>query len=566
VVYYRAAPICSAGNQIHVGGERSSFMAGRVGVLALIAGMVLMHVPQAVAALPKPIHTTKFRFRIPFKFDATGIDRKDAREVQLHVSTDQGNSWELAKSMSPESGKFDYQTPAEGEYWFSVKMVDGRNQLHPPRGVYETGLIVIVDQTSPALELTLNRAGTGRVQLTWRATDPNLDINSIRIEALAPDSKDWTVLPVEPQSSGEYSWSVAQSGTISVRGIISDFAGNSGEAKTALNLNGTDEAAPKMRPARRGPIAEITPDVASNTSNGGTPSTSQTSELKNSQDEYQGPIITPYGGPPRYQRTVSRASSDNHWPMNAINADQVPFSQSNQVSPQFVSRQTPPADLAANRRTTPRHKIVMTRQFQIGYKLDDIGPSGISEVQLFITEDNGRKWWKYGNDPDQKSPFDVEVPRDGVYGFAIRVSSGAGLTPEPPANGEPPEIIVAVDQTPPAIELQPIQQGKGANANRVVIRWKMTEDHPADKPISIYYAASANGPWEPITGWKEDLNGAFEWVVGPGVPNQFYIRVMGRDVAGNVGKVDTTAPIIVDMTRPSARIVDVEATSVTPPQ
>ena len=202
----------------------------------------------------------------------------------------------------------------------------------------------------------------------------------------------------------------------------------------------------------------------------------------------------------------------------------------------------------------------------MGYKLDEVGPSGVGGVELFITEDNGRKWWKYGDDPDQKSPFDVEVPHDGVYGFAIRARSGAGLSNDPPMPGDLPEIVVAVDQTAPIVELLPIQQGQGRNNNRLLIRWKITEDHPSDKPVSLYYAANLNGPWEPISGWKEELNGSFEWGVGPAVPTQFYVRVVARDVAGNVGKAETPQPVIVDVVQPSARIVDIEAPSGIIPQ
>ena len=55
-------------------------------------------------------------------------------------------------------------------------------------------------------------------------------------------------------------------------------------------------------------------------------------------------------------------------------------------------------------------------------------------------------------------------------------------------------------------------------------------------------------------------------MVGTGVPPEFYVRVMVRDVAGNIGKAETTSPIIVDLTRPTARIVDVEIAPGSGPQ
>ena len=211
-------------------------------------------------------------------------------------------------------------------------------------------------------------------------------------------------------------------------------------------------------------------------------------------------------------------------------------------------------------RNSGQRRIVNARRFQVGYTIDDVGPSGIGAVELFITQDQGRKWWKYGDDPDRRSPFEVEVPQDGEYGFAIRVRSGVGLTNDPPLPGESPAIVVAVDQTPPTVELLSAQQGVGAASNRVQVRWRIADEHLASKPVAVYYSPTRAGPWEPLSGWQDD-QGSFEWTVAPGSPPQFYVRVMVRDVAGNTAKAESSQPILVDLSRPTARIVDVE----TPP-
>ncbi len=87
--------------------------------------------------------------------------------------------------------------------------------------------------------------------------------------------------------------------------------------------------------------------------------------------------------------------------------------------------------------------------------------------------------------------------------------------------------------------------------------------HPSDKPISLYYSANPNGPWEPISAWRQDT-GSFAWGVGPGVPGQIFVRVMARDAAGNISKIDSNQPLLVDLTRPTARIVDVEVSPNSP--
>jgi hypothetical protein len=119
-------------------------------------------------------------------------------------------------------------------------------------------------------------------------------------------------------------------------------------------------------------------------------------------------------------------------------------------------------------------------------------------------------------------------------------------------------MLVTVDQTAPTVELLPIEQGQGPNFNKLRIRWRVTESYPAEKSISLYYAASREGTWIPIRGWQEDANGEMAWTVTAGVPNQFLIRLMVRDAAGNVGKAETTHPILIDQSRPTAQILDIE--------
>ena len=132
-----------------------------------------------------------------------------------------------------------------------------------------------------------------------------------------------------------------------------------------------------------------------------------------------------------------------------------------------------------------------------------------------------------------------------------------GLTNDPPLPGELPSIIVAVDQTPPTVELLSAQQGHGAGSNRVQVRWRIADEHLASKPVSVYYSPTRNGPWEAVSGWTDD-QGGFEWAIAPGSPSQFYVRVVARDVAGNTAKAESQQPILVDLSRPTARIVDVE--------
>jgi hypothetical protein len=221
------------------------------------------------------------------------------------------------------------------------------------------------------------------------------------------------------------------------------------------------------------------------------------------------------------------------------------------------SAATVPGTSKANLPIRNKTRVVNSRRFQIGYRIDDVGASGISRVELFITQSGGKKWYKYGEDADRTSPFEVEVHQEGRYGFMLRAHSGLGLASLPPQPGDNPAISVIVDKTPPKVELLPVQQGRGDQLHKLSIRWKVTDDYPTEKPIALSYSTDPNGPWEPITGWIPD-SGRFLWTTGPRMPSRLYIRLTARDAAGNMTRRASVDPVIVDLSKPAARIVDVE--------
>ncbi len=505
---------------------------GFCGVLVLMTACVMLPTSTARAAGPtKPVVTNKQRFRIPYKFDADALQKMNARELQLFVSRNRGGQWELAQSIPAQAGKFEFQAPADAEYWFVVKTIDGQGQAHPPGQNLDPGLMVVVDTQQPRFDLKLEALPAGKVQLSWQANDPNLDPASLRLEFMQPGSIDWQAVSVIPRNVGQTSWTCPQAGLVSVRGSIADLAGNTTAADTRLQVAGGGDAVPKPQvPDLRQPIAgNNTPAISSN----------DIPVIPEVQPAFPAPKSPPT--PPPGQFITS-----------------TPAKQPEITQDRWPAATTTP-EPGVNHVASPRQRMVNTRQFQLGYKVDDVGPSGIGGVELFITQDNGRRWFRYGEDADRSSPIDVKLQQDGEYGFTIRVRSGAGLANDPPTPGELPSMSVVVDMTPPTLELVSVEQGRGTELNQITIRWRTQDAHPAEKPISLYYSANMNGPWEPICTWRQDT-GSFAWGVGPEVPGKMYIRVMSRDAAGNVSKVDSTQPLMVDMTRPTARIVDVEIT------
>lgn len=526
-----------------------------LGVIAACCGALA----DSAAAAGKPIVTNKSRFRIPFKFDAAALQKMNARELQLYVSRDRGANWELGQVIAPDSGRFEFQATGDGEYWFAVKTLDAAGQLHPPGRTFEPGLMVVVDTRRPALELSLESLGGGKVQLRWKADDPNLDPTSLRLEFIQPGTPNWQQVSIIPRGSGQTSWAVPETGVVAVRGTIADLAGNSGTIQKQLTVDATGEAIRRTPPGVRAPVAETEAPPFQNqaqTSKTDVPGRARLdSEQAQSEPKQYASLPTGRGMREATAPPVTTTAKPAITPLVSDWPGLRP-----EVARDRWESDPLGADAASPRRSTGLTKVINTRKFNIGYACDDVGPSGVGAVELYVTEDGGRRWYRYGEDADRTSPFEVDVPRDGDYGFAIRVRSGAGLGVEPPASGDAPAIVVAVDQTPPAIEQFTVQPGQGAQAGQLVIKWRTgAEAHPATAPVSLFYATSANGPWLPIAEGRPDSS-EYEWSIAAGVTSPIFVRLIVQDEAGNATRAETPQAVVIDLSKPRARIVDVAPT------
>jgi hypothetical protein len=553
-----------------------------LGVLALLAAGRIVSAGDGGA---NPVFTNKVHFRIPFRSDAAEMQRLDAREVQLYVSTDQGTRWRMVDKAEPRNDHFDYVAPADGEYWFAVRTLDGFNRLHPQGNNIEPGLKVIVDATPPVLELLLTEVEPGKIELRWTAADDHLDPTRLRLEYHQPDTPEWQQVGVVPQASGQTTWTVPAGGHVAVRGSITDLAGNTVNAERDLTVRPSAHGPQDKAGAAYGQPVATTPkppgtaqtasDVSRDLFSGAAASSSggkADQEFFEANDS--GPRIAPKGrdelvsdtrtpqppiGPPGLAAPSTSPAAPPQQPSTLPSSPAGDEPPHDDFGPPTSSASAPsPNASAKDDSAAPRTIIVNNRDFKIGYRVDDVGPSGLGKVDLYITQDSGRKWYHYGTDPDNKSPFAVTVPEDGVYGFEIRVKNGAGIGDDPPKPGDKPSIVVTVDKTPPAVEFLPPQIGRGASRNKVLLRWTASDTNLASAPVLLEYAAEQAGPWQKIGDWQAN-SGRFIWSLERGLPGKVYLRVTVKDEAGNVTQVPSTEPLLIDFVRPTARIVDVEA-------
>lgn len=204
-------------------------------------------------------------------------------------------------------------------------------------------------------------------------------------------------------------------------------------------------------------------------------------------------------------------------------------------------------------------QIVNHPVFEIDYQVDDVGPSGVSAVELFVTENNGRNWYRYGNDVDLRSPIEVDTRGEGTFGFAVRARNGLGFSQPAPQPGELPGIVVTVDRTAPRVEFSR-PQVVVAGGGRIRLAWRISDTNPSTTPVRLEYSTSQSGPWTPVFDWQMD-QGGYEMPIQSGMPPVLHFRLLARDTAGNVTASQTNQPVIVDQRRPTARLLRVQPVS-----
>jgi hypothetical protein len=226
----------------------------------------------------------------------------------------------------------------------------------------------------------------------------------------------------------------------------------------------------------------------------------------------------------------------------------------------FGGRPLPgPAESPAPRISEANVRLVNSKRIALNYKIEDKGPSGVSAIELWYTQDPaGRTWYKYREEAGTaQPPFVVEVSDEGLYGFTLVVRSGAGLGDRPPQVGDKPQVWVEVDLTKPAVRLENIEVGRGTEQGRLTISWRASDKNLAANPITLSYAEQAGGSWKPIAANLPN-NGRFVWKMPDDIPYQFLVKVEAADRAGNIGTDETPRPVNVDLKQPRGVILNVE--------
>ena len=203
----------------------------------------------------------------------------------------------------------------------------------------------------------------------------------------------------------------------------------------------------------------------------------------------------------------------------------------------------------------PVVRVVGSKRIHLQYELAGVGPSGIDQLELWCTRDGGH-WSKHSIEHHTRPPYVLDVDEDDLYGFTLVAHSGAGVCSKPPRAGDPPQVWVEVDTTPPTVRLLDARIERDANGRQLTVLWKATDKNFGARPITISYASQPDRPWTPLAMHVENSGRCCP--LSDALPHRFFLRVEAVDLAGNRATAQHCAPILDDAAQPTASIVTAE--------
>lgn len=506
---------------------------------AVVAGISLPLFSSA-ASDEESVVTNVGRFEIPFEVE--GEDGKEAEGFAvLFGSQDGGRTWEQLQSVPASRGAFVFTAPRDGRYSFAIRMTDAQGNLEMAIEGSQPEMEVVVDTVAPKLQLEIIEVTPGQALINWSSSDSSIVGDSFALECTEGLSGNRKPIQFTPSGSGQVRVAVASGSMISVRASIMDQAGNRGEASAQYVSRpvASGTAVPGVSVPPTSPALPLGP-----------------SPFSAAPAPLPGPVaFNGSAAQPKLSQPLAGHGNFNSHAFAGYPSDTpaVPV-RPDAFGPAAMQPPGSPANVVAG-----ENQLVNDRVFDLDYQIEDVGPSGVSSVELFVTEDGGQQWFRYGTDPDMKSPFQVDSMGEGTFGFAVRVRNGLGISDTPPQPGQAPEVMVIVDQTPPVIELAP-PSIRLDSFGSIQLNWRVNEANASNAPVRLEYAVTPTGPWTPVFDWQAD-QGSYQFAIRPGTPSSLYFRLLARDAAGNVASSQTTQPVVVDLKKPVGRILRVQAAS-----
>jgi hypothetical protein len=510
------------------------------------------------AAPAKMQFTNKQQFRL--KIDLGDADRQRLREVQLYVKGG-SDGWACKETARPDKDFFTFRAPEDGEYSFTIVTVDKSGKATPADVTREPpSFVVVVDTQPPDVTVNVPPANSADDVIRCVVRDANPDPTTFKLEYQGPD-KTWHLLE-QAGTAGAFRCPDRSAWTGALKVTAVDLAKNATVREIAAPA---PVAASERQPVRTEtrsdkPANVVGPDL-NPTERAGTPPALLPPAVAGPTDPVTAPQPVPM--PPPVTLT----------PPAAAGAPQpMPFT----TAPAAMSREPGPSGIVPVSAVTrepaslvhepgPLNKQLINHTHVVmEYRIDQVGPSGVGKVEVWLTADAGKTWERLCEDADKRSPVEFDLPSEGVYGVSVVVTNGNLVGDPPPTSGSKPDCWIEVDMTKPTAQLLGVRP-TADDPWAVAISWAASDRNLSPEPIDLYYAVLPQGPWTPIArGLRNEGN--YRWAAPHDAGPQFFVRLEVTDGAGNMTRCDSQAPVVLDESRPKAKVLGVTGNAAMAPK
>ncbi len=512
------------------------------------------------------------QFQIPFSVDSVGAE---PAWVQLWVSTDQGQNWQLHARAKPDAKHFDFRAAAEGLYLFSVRTIDATGAAFPS---LSPPLRVEVDTTRPLAALRADFDSEGKLLVDVRVMDNNLNPDSAELRLRTNRDAEWQTVQLGTFSQvgevfeGQASVALGACREVALVFSVEDHAHNFGEASFKLDMPRTAAGDQEMKLASTGggsiPNSGFPPGTALQPIAGATPwdpepsmgpatahlqprnspgqlAGTSTLSLEPAGDVEELPLPAPSDDPAEDARMLDKPVMTNQ-PSAGNPATEL-------VLPDASERQY--GDYVSQKELTGVERTFhcKSRAFSLDYSVESLGGNVLAAVELWGTEDAGQTWVQWGVDPDRQSPFDVQVGNDGLFGFRMVIVGSNGIVTNRPKQGDTADVWIQIDTLSPTARITRAVYGQGPEDGMLVIDYTCSDSQLVDQPISLSYSQRPNGPWTTIDSGLKNT-GIYLWKADSSLPEQIYLKLEVVDKAGNLGHHRLDLPIDTGGFSPRGRI------------
>ena len=205
-------------------------------------------------------------------------------------------------------------------------------------------------------------------------------------------------------------------------------------------------------------------------------------------------------------------------------------------------------------------QIINTTHAVLDYRIDQVGPSGVGKVEVYMTTDQGQTWQRLGEDADRRSPVEFDLPGEGLFGIRLAVTNGNGFGGTSAAARRRADLLDRSRYHQP-VRAAPARSSRWSPTAPSRSAGSATDKNLGAEPVNLYYRTRHDGPWQAIAR-SSRTTACYRWAFPRDAAAQFFVKVEVTDLAGNIARVETPNPVVLDMTEPRATVVGVTGRSV----